>query len=492
MSSISHRRFPLFTKIVFGFVVIIAFMVAASFTVLYQLKPVFSPEHPEFNILPLTHDLEILLDQEEKAAGKFFETRDNFDASTLAVITGQFRLGLKSLHEAVDRDDARAMAEGIITGHERYVEVVESEIARVKKEPSTDGAAILNGLKPATDSLQRQLHSIAEAYIPSLDKELKKMAPRADDAVSTGYIILMLALVVATISAFFLARTFTRPIQALMAGTEKVGEGQYETVQVSSNDEIADLTHAFNLMSEKLKQLDELRVQLMSEISHEMRTPLQVIKAGCYSIGHTKDGPPLTDRQRDAVAMIHQATNRINQFVNSFLDIAKLEAGLMKFNFEELNLADVLTPLVQEAQLVGQTRQINVKTEFEDIPPVTFDRERMGTVVTNLLSNALKYTPKDGSITIRLAKESQCGEAAKNGRGCIRIDVRDTGVGIPEADLQKLFSKFYQAKNTPLTNEKGSGLGLALVKHVAEAHGGRVSVTSTIGVGSTFSILLPA
>ncbi len=112
-----------------------------------------------------------------------------------------------------------------------------------------------------------------------------------------------------------------------------MSEALYETVPITSNDEIAELTVAFNSMSDKLKHLDEMRMQLMSEISHEMRTPLQVIKAGCYSIIHTKDGPTLTQRQRDAVGMIHQATNRINQFVNSFLDIVKMEAGLMKFNF---------------------------------------------------------------------------------------------------------------------------------------------------------------
>ena len=80
---------------------------------------------------------------------------------------------------------------------------------------------------------------------------------------------------------------------------------------------------------------------------------------------------------------------------------------------------------------------------------------------------------------------------AKEGRGCVRVDVRDSGVGIPEADLGKLFNKFYQAKNVPLVNEKGSGLGLALVKHVTEAHGGKVTVASTVGEGSTFSVILP-
>jgi two-component system sensor histidine kinase GlrK len=260
---------------------------------------------------------------------------------------------------------------------------------------------------------------------------------------------------------------------------------------VTTNDEVAELTVSFNMMSEKLRQLDEMRMQMMSEISHEMRTPLQVIKAGCYSIIHAKDVTPLSQKQRDAVGMIHQATNRINQFVNSFLDIAKMEAGLMKFRFEDGNLVEVLTPLVQEAQLIAQTRQIALEFLSSDVPPLRLDRDRMSQVFSNLLSNALKYTPDRGTIRVRVRTLSDCAGAPSGARGCVRVDVEDSGVGIPKDDLARLFSKFFQAQNTPLVNEKGSGLGLALVKHVTEAHGGTVGVASEVGVGSTFSVSLP-
>jgi signal transduction histidine kinase len=112
-------------------------------------------------------------------------------------------------------------------------------------------------------------------------------------------------------------------------------------------------------------------------------------------------------------------------------------------------------------------------------------------VYSNLLSNALKYTPDNGRISVCVTKMDECADANKNGKGCVKIEVQDSGVGIPEADLKKLFNKFYQAQNTPLVNEKGSGLGLALVKHVAEAHGGNVSVRSQVGAGSTFTVVIP-
>lgn len=487
---ITHRRWPLFTKIVGGFVVIIVVMAGLSLTVFYQLKPLFSADRAEFIILPLVQDLEILFGEEQKSAEKFFETHDTFDARTLAVITREFQVGLDSLRRTVDREDMRTALDTVIADHGRYTAIVQAEIARVNGDPRLQGNEVFAGLQPLRDTVRHKLHSVSEIYLPTLGKSLKKITPRASDAMSTGYWILVLTSLIALVAAFYLARTFTQPIQALKSGTEKVGEGHYETVAVTSNDEIADLTRAFNLMSEKLRHLDEMRMQLMSEISHEMRTPLQVIKAGCYSIVHSKEGGPLTQRQREAVAMIHTSTNRINQFVNSFLDVAKMEAGLMKFKFEESDLVEMIGPLVQEAQLIGQTRQIRVALECGEIPRLMIDRERVGQVFSNLLSNALKYTPDAGSITIRIARSDE--RIGGNGQGSVRIDVQDTGVGIPEADLQKLFNKFYQAKNVPLVNEKGSGLGLALVKHVAEAHGGKVSVTSKVGEGSTFSVVLPA
>ena len=306
----------------------------------------------------------------------------------------------------------------------------------------------------------------------------------------TAVIILILSLIVAMVTAILIARTVIRPIQALKEGTEKVSSGHYDTIPITSSDEIADLTREFNQMSNKLKQLDEMRIQLMSEISHEMRSPLQVIKAGCHMIARSKDAPPLTQKQTDAVALINQAANRIHRFVNSFLDIVKIESGLMQFYFLPTDMLELMTPLVQEAELLGQSRQIKVDFQHDKIRPIAIDRDKMTQVISNMISNAMKYTPADGTTTIRVLKTFEMNGSATS-KEFVRIDVQDTGVGIPPDDLEKLFTKFFQASNKAVVSEKGSGLGLALVKHVTEAHGGKVSVSSRLNEGSTFSVFLP-
>ncbi len=486
-------RFPLFIKIIGSIGAIIMILVSFSIVILLQLKPLFTSDNQyEFQSIHLTQYLDKLFDAENQSAINSLTTKDLRDRQTLVLITGRFHSATDSLLQMTERRDIRSLIQDMADQHNRYEGFLRRQEELSQHDPSYDATSALQEEQPVVDSLRATLHIINYANLPGLDKAIKGFEQRTSIAMTGAYISFVLSFVLAIAAAIILARTLTKPIQALKAGTEKVGEGIFETVPISTSDEVADLTRAFNLMSDKLKQLDEMRMQLMSEISHEMRTPLQVIKAGCYSIVHTKDGPPLTERQRNAIGMITQSTNRINSFVNSFLDVAKMEAGLMKFNFEEINIVELLTPLVQEAQLIGQTRQINIEFVAEEVPPIQLDKERMSQVCSNLLSNALKYTPDDGKISVRVTKMHDCNGTNKNNRGCVRVEVQDSGVGIPEGDLKKLFNKFYQAQNTPLVNEKGSGLGLALVKHVAEAHGGRVSVQSQVGVGSTFSVFLPA
>lgn len=486
-SKILSPRFPLFTKILGGFGFIILFMVAASLTILFQLLP---EDQSEFRVLPVIQYLDNVFESEVQATRHYFETRKEIDGQKLILTSKQFKKAADSLLSVSQSPTIQEIVNNSVILHRKFETFIQREKINIENNHTYNAFTALQLKQPLIDSVKMQIGMLNQTYLPILNNALKKYNQKMSIAVTTGSIILFLALAIGSVFAFLLARALTKPIQALQAGTQRVGEGSYETVVVSSNDEIADLTRAFNMMSDKLKQLDEMRMQMMSEISHEMRTPLQVIKAGCYSIIHAKDGPQLTQRQRDAVGMIHQATNRINSFVNSFLDIAKMEAGLMKFNFEKINIVDLLTPLIQEAQLIAQTRQINLIFNAVEVPQFMIDKERMSQAFSNLLSNALKYTPDSGSIIVNIG-DTDSTMVSKTSKGAIKIEVQDTGVGIPEADMGKLFNKFYQAKNVPLVNEKGSGLGLALVKHVTEAHGGKVSVKSQVGLGSLFTIILP-
>jgi two-component system sensor histidine kinase GlrK len=484
-------RLTLSVKIILSFVIIIVFMLLGSFIILQQLKTLFSSNQNEFQSIQLIQSMEDSYNAERETVQNIFGKKDTERLQLFVMFSSQFQRNSDSLLHTTESTEERVLIQSIQRKHFEYEEFVRTQATLLMQDPAYDIAAMRRAETQLRDSLIQAIHSLDDDFIPSLSKALNNFQQQREFVQIIAYVIVVLSVCVAFAISLIVAKTLIKPIIALKAGTEKVGEGKYETVKVTTTDEVADLTRAFNIMSDKLRQLDEMRMQLMSEISHEMRTPLQVIKAGCYTIVHIKNGPSLTQQQRDAVAMISQATNRINAFVNSFLDVAKMEAGLMKFNFAPVDLKELLTPIVQEAQLIAQTRQIVLDFQADALSPVQIDKERMNQVFSNLLSNALKYTPDSGAIHVRLNKMTDCAGINKNGTGCVRVEVQDTGVGIPQADLAKLFDKFYQAANVPLVNEKGSGLGLALVKHVTEAHGGRVNVTSTVGMGSTFIVELP-
>lgn len=486
-------RFTIAAKIYASFAVIIIFILFSVMFLFNQIDDAFSAGKADiqnYSIgLQIGQHIGKIFSEEIVDARSYISTLDPSGYDRFYEHTGDFENAVDSLQRSVPRSDTKNILTALLATHSKYHDFVTLYHQNANKGKTVE---ILQNESNLADSTLIALHNLNTAFLLLIRKEVNLSETRRQVAMDGVIYTLGLSLIVAVGIMFFMGRAVTKPIQSLKSGTEKVSEAHYETVAVTSNDEIADLTIAFNLMSEKLRQLDEMRMQLMSEISHEMRTPLQVIKAGCHAILHAKDGPKLTQRQVDAVGMIHGATNRINSFVNSFLDIAKMEAGLMKFNMESVDINEFVTPLINEAQLIGQARQVKVEFQTHPIHPILIDKERMQQVISNLISNALKYTPDSGTITVRIAKIDAYPGITNNSRGCVKIDVQDTGVGIPKDDLEKLFNKFYQAKNTPVIKVKGSGLGLALVKHVTEAHGGKVAVASEENVGSTFSVILPA
>lgn len=470
-------------------------MVFSTVILLMQFRDAFTSAHSELEAFErssrVSQELTTFFEEEYKALQQYFLSSNQRDYQNYEEHHKKFEEYLDTLVMIYKGDELLNYFNQAQELYLDYYITAKELMNKLRDGTQIESHVGFNKLQSDVEKLRNIFKQVSRTNQYSLNKAVRLFKERTDIAIRGTFITLFLSLVVVIGTGIVLARTLTRPIDALKAGTERVGEGHYETISVTSNDEIADLTNAFNLMSERLKKLDQMRMELMSEISHEMRTPLQVIKAGCYSIVHAKDSPKLTQRQMDAIGMIHQAANRINSFVNHFLDIAKLEAGLMKFNFELAELAQILTPIVQEAELVGQTRQIKVTLHTDDHYKIVLDKERMSQVFSNLLSNALKYTPQNGTIDVRVSQFYENLEGGKNNRAMVRIDVQDSGVGIPPEDLDKLFNKFFQAHNTPIVKEKGSGLGLALVKYVTEAHGGRVLVSSKVGVGSTFSVLLP-
>jgi signal transduction histidine kinase len=224
----------------------------------------------------------------------------------------------------------------------------------------------------------------------------------------------------------------------------------------------------------------KLKSDFVSSVSHEFKTPLTSMRTLIERIQAGK----VNDKTKmdQYISVIAQDTDRLTRLVGNILDFSKMEEGKREFDFTETDVAQLVSRQVQEFQKDELRKDISIQAIIQkDVPKLALDRESFSQALSNLLDNAVKFSPIKKEIHVRLSADG------KN----VILEVEDKGIGIPPDEMDKIFEKFYQGKNALKQTVKGAGLGLTLVKRTAEAHGGKVSVKSRVGVGSTFSLNFP-
>jgi len=231
----------------------------------------------------------------------------------------------------------------------------------------------------------------------------------------------------------------------------------------------------------KEREVERLKSEFISLVSHELRTPLSSV-SGYMDMILDGDAGDINEEQKDYLGVAKRNVDKLTKLVTDLLTVSRIEAGAIKLNLEPLNLADVIRDTVENLrpQFNLKNQHVTLETPNEDTS-VNGDAERLGQVFTNLLSNAQKYTPNEGYITVKLGVEEHM----------IRVDVKDTGIGLTKEDLQKLFTKFFRSRDSEAQQITGVGLGLWITRSLVEMHGGEISVTSEYGKGSTFTVFLP-
>jgi two-component system sensor histidine kinase GlrK len=283
--------------------------------------------------------------------------------------------------------------------------------------------------------------------------------------------------------SIFITRSITGPLSFLKKKTRQVARGDFDgNLVLSSPPEIRDLAHDFNLMCNRLKEMDKMKSDFFSLMAHELRMPLASIKEGTNLLLKGL-GEEFKEKRKEVLTIIAEESNHLIDLVNSLLDLSKMETGMIALNLEELDISSLINKAVSGMEPLAMAKNVGLKTEIpQDLPSVKMDGERILQALRNLIGNAVKFTPGGGHITI---------SALSMEKG-VRVSVADTGPGISKGDLNAIFDKFQQATMTSYNKIRGTGLGLAIVKHIINAHGGKVWVESEIGHGSTFIFVLPA
>jgi signal transduction histidine kinase len=294
----------------------------------------------------------------------------------------------------------------------------------------------------------------------------------------TLVIIAVVAGLCAVLLIVGVSRRALAPVEALTAAAREMEAGDLsQRVEVKSRDEIGDLAHAFNSMADGLAQLEELRRQMVTDVAHELRTPLSNIRGYLEAL---QDG--VLEADEGVIDSIHEEAMLLNRLIEDLQELSLAEAGQLRLERRPAALADVVGRAVEAAcpQAAAEELSLHV-TVPEDIPLVDVDPQRIGQVLRNLLCNAITHTPPGGEITIAAHTEGEW----------VVVCVRDTGTGITEEDLPHIFDRFYRADRSRSRATGGAGLGLAIVKQLVEAHGGRVGVESEVGRGTQFTFTLP-
>lgn len=256
----------------------------------------------------------------------------------------------------------------------------------------------------------------------------------------------------------------------------------YERLQLS-NQNLAVANRELEEANKKLKELDQLKSDFISIVSHELRTPLTSIKAFAELI-IMKPGMALA-RQQKLLGVINSETDRLARLINDILDLTKIEAGKLSWHITELSVDEVIRSSIATMQSLADNKSILVSLQIEPrLPALVGDRDRLVQVLTNVLSNSIKFTPQGGKIEVT-------ARLVQTPKPQIVVSVSDTGVGIPEEDLELIFEKFQRSGDVLTNNTEGTGLGLTISRQIVEYHGGRIWVESTLGKGSTFTFTLP-
>lgn len=288
-------------------------------------------------------------------------------------------------------------------------------------------------------------------------------------SVTAGFLALLLSLV--------FARRITSPIMGITEAAGRVSSGDFKArAPVETNDELGALAITFNRMADRFEEIDEMRKKFTADVAHELRTPVTTIRS--YIEGF-QDGvlKPTPERLKE----LEEETLRLAELISDLQNLTVIESHSSVLEEESFDLAQEVRGLAGRVSPLFREKGVGLRVEAEGEIEVLADRRLLGRAIGNLVNNALKYTERGGEVTVDLYATSNE----------ISIKILDSGIGIPEADLPYIFDRFYRADPSRARSTGGSGIGLSLVKEIVEAHGGKVTVESSLGQGSIFTIHLP-
>ena len=287
------------------------------------------------------------------------------------------------------------------------------------------------------------------------------------------------AILAAAVVSWIVTQRIMRPIHTIAEASQQIAEGQYEQrITRVSRDELGDMVDSFNRMAAALAGTESMRQQLIADVSHELKTPLASIKG--YMEGLQDGVIPATP---ETYQLVHREADRLQRLVHDLQEVSRAEAGAVPLIIHPHAPIELVSPVVARLQPQFADKNVALTVDLPPVLPVVCaDADRIEQVLTNLLGNALQYTPDRGVVTV----------SARTVDDRVQFSVRDTGIGLGPDDLTRIFQRFYRVDKSRSRAGGGSGIGLTIARHIVEAHGGSIWAESPgLYQGSTFYFTLP-
>ncbi|MFC1869349.1 ATP-binding protein [Thermodesulfobacteriota bacterium] len=404
----------------------------------------------------------------------------------------QFNKTRRRFHETageieplLDIPKEKELFSGIKESYSRYLSLFEEE-ARFLKGGENYSHKLYNAERDRiTNGIGRTLREIIMIERTDRDAKIALSNRVSYRVLRVSTATASFIIIVGVLISFLNTRSINRSIKLLKKKTREIAAGRFiEINDIISPPEIKELAEDFNIMSKKLQDLDEMKMDFMSHVSHELRTPLTAIREAS---GILRDGKitGFPEKQRELLNIINEECERLIEAVNKILDLSRMESGMMDYRFEKSSLIPLLQKAVLKLAPIAHNKKIDLELKpLQQLPEVNIDAGKIGYVLENLLDNALKYTPENGAVSITAAS------LLRDEPEQILVSVSDNGFGISRENRKIIFDKFKRIDRRGET-VRGTGLGLSTSRHIINDHGGKIWVESQPGKGSTFSFTLP-
>jgi signal transduction histidine kinase len=316
----------------------------------------------------------------------------------------------------------------------------------------------------------RPIASIMNALVNIVGDELLR------PFIQSGIIALVLALVL----AFLMARWIARPLQTMAGAAQSITDEQPQTIPLTGPREVQELARSFNDMTDRVQASQQSQRDFVANVSHELKTPLTSIQGFAQAM---LDGTAESEAAiKQSAEVIFTESSRMDRLVNDLLDLARMEGGTLDFQRAPVDLNLLLENLMDGFSPQAHQASVTLDSRLGQLPLLIGDSDRLAQVFTNLVDNAIKFTPPGGAVTVQ---SDQIGE-------WVRITVSDDGPGIPAKELPRIFERFYQLDKSRAGGQgRGVGLGLPIAHEIVLAHGGRITAHSKVDQGSVFFVELP-